>query len=67
MDRTTKILLAALAAAFFLNAAAALRPVQAQQNDSLARIDQNIRAIAVMLVEIGNGTCENAVICRQSE
>ncbi len=67
MDRTSKALLAAIAVGLFLNAAAALNPVRAQDPESqaLLRIISGWLAdvIAPAVVSIATGSCSNEKIC----
>jgi hypothetical protein len=58
MDKTIKILLVAIAAGLWLNAAAfyAPRPAAATESDDVATIRAAVVAIA-------NGTCANHKIC----
>jgi hypothetical protein len=61
MDRTTKILLTAIAAGLWLNAAFfALRPAGATSTES-----DDGTSIRLAVVAIANGTCANHEICDQ--
>lgn len=56
-DRSTKILLAAIAAGLWLNAATALiRPAVAQDSNTLHSIARDVSAIAM-------GVCVNGKLC----
>jgi Na+-transporting NADH:ubiquinone oxidoreductase subunit NqrC len=60
MDRTTKILLTALAASLCVNAALyILRPAQATTTE----LEQQLTTIKEAVVAIHNGTCPNHKIC----
>lgn len=70
-DRTTKILLAAIALGLFLNAGAAWSPVAAQDRARLAPIDRllidqivtALDQIDSRVAQITEGTCANRKLC----
>jgi hypothetical protein len=60
-DRTTKLLLAVIAAGLWLNVTAALiRPTPAKAQDA---VESLIREMEIHLRWIANGNCSNRKIC----
>jgi hypothetical protein len=63
MDRTTKLLLGAIALGLWINIAAPLlRPTSVKAQ---TQFQNNIFEIAATIKEIADGSCTNRVICHQ--
>jgi hypothetical protein len=63
MDRTTKLLLAAIALGLWANAASTVVKPSFAQAPRFATVDYSVETIAREILSISTGTCGNRKLC----